>query len=94
MIIALIIVSALLLLSIAMNVIQLLRQENFQQYINDLEQSNVEYFEFFKTLRSRVHESNYKLRNLDRRGAFESDDEVGFIFSEMKQIIDDLDRSF
>jgi hypothetical protein len=31
---------------------------------------------------------------LDRRGAFESDDEIGFFFKELKKIVDDISKNF
>jgi hypothetical protein len=34
------------------------------------------------------------LKQLDRRGAFESDDEIGFFFKELKKIVDDISKNF
>ena len=35
-----------------------------------------------------------QLKTIDDKGTFESDDEVGFFFSEIKQLGDDLDNLF
>ena len=89
-----IIISVLLLISIVINVIQLRRQESYEDYIKELEQSNLDYYNFFKALKIRMSESNSKLRTIDRIGSFEADDEVGFIFKELRDIVDILHRSF
>ena len=34
------------------------------------------------------------LKQLDRKGAFESDDEVGYFFKELKQIVEDISVFF
>ena len=94
MLVGLIIVSVLLAVAISIIIMQLIRQEKLEEYISELESSNTEYNTFFKTLRTRISDSNSALKAVDRRGAFQSDDEVGFVFSEMRRIIDDLDRSF
>jgi hypothetical protein len=41
-------------------------------------------------VRRRVLSQQSYLKQLDRRGAFESDDEVGVIFKEIKKIINDI----
>ena len=41
-----------------------------------------------------IAESNSKIKQLDRLGSFESDDETGFIFQEMKEIFDSLNKGF
>jgi len=94
MLVGLIIVSVLLAVAISIIIMQLIRQEKLEEYVQDLEDSNTEYYTFFKTLRARIGDSNAALRAVDRRGAFQSDDEVGFIFAEMRRIIEELDRSF
>ena len=41
-----------------------------------------------------IGESNSKLKQIDRLGSFEADDETGFAFKELKDIYDDLNRGF
>jgi hypothetical protein len=40
----------------------------------------------------KVRDSLKKMKETDLRGAFESDDEVGAVFKDMKQIIEDLEK--
>ena len=70
------------------------KQEALESYIEELENSNTEYYQFFTTLKSRINESNSKLKQIDRMGSFEADDETGFIFSELRDIVDDLNKGF
>jgi len=40
------------------------------------------------------NESYSRMRQIDRLGSFESDDEIGFIFEDIKLIIEELNRKF
>ena len=94
MITTIIILSVLLTVSIAVNINQLRKQESQSDYINDLENSNTEYYNFFQKLKTQIGQSNSKLKQIDRVGSFEADDETGFAFKELKDIYDDLNRGF
>ena len=94
MITTIIILSVFLTASIAVNINQLRKQESQSDYIEDLENSNTEYYNFFQKLKTQIGESNSKLKQIDRIGLFESDDETGFAFKELKDIYDDLNRGF
>ena len=94
MITTIIILSVLLTVSIAVNINQLRKQESQSDYINDLENSNTEYYNFFQKLKTQIGQSNSKLKQIDRLGSFEADDETGFAFKELKDIYDDLNRGF
>ena len=89
-----IILAVFLLASIFVNINQLRKQESQSDYIEELENSNTEYYTFFQKLKSQISESNSKLKQIDRLGSFESDDETGFAFKELKNIYDDLHRGF
>lgn len=45
-------------------------------------------------MRNRVLEMNSRIRAIDKRGSFESDDEVGFFFKDLKEIQDRLNILF
>ena len=45
-------------------------------------------------MRNRVLEMNNQVRAIDRRGTFESDDEVGFFFKDMNEILARLNVLF
>ena len=94
MITTIVILSVLLTVSIAVNINQLRKQESQSDYIEELENSNTEYYTFFQRLKTQIGESNSKLKQIDRLGSFEADDETGFAFRELKDIYDDLNRGF
>jgi hypothetical protein len=94
MVTTIVILSIVLAISLFVNLNQLRKQEAVSEYIDELESSNTEYFTFFSSLKTRVGESNSKLKQLDRLGSFEADDETGFIFAEMKDIFDSLNKGF
>ena len=41
-----------------------------------------------------INEANEKMKQADLRGSFESDDEVGTVFTELKGIVTDLNDKF
>lgn len=88
------ILSVILTISILINFNQMRKQEALEGYIEELENSNTEYYQFFTTLKSRINESNSKLKQIDRLGSFEADDETGFVFTELRDIIEDLNKGF
>jgi|TARA_R110000787_G_scaffold34802_1_gene89860 hypothetical protein len=94
MVTTIVILSIVLAISLFVNLNQLRKQEAVSEYVDELESSNTEYFTFFSSLKTRVGESNSKLKQLDRLGSFEADDETGFIFEEMKDIFDSLNKGF
>ena len=94
MITTIIILSVLLTASVAVNINQLRKQESQSDYIDELENSNTEYYTFFQKLKTQIGESNSKLKQIDRLGSFEADDETGFAFKELRDIYDDLNRGF
>ena len=94
MITTIVILSILLTASMAVNINQLRKQESQSDYIEELENSNTEYYTFFQRLKTQIGQSNSKLKQIDRLGSFEADDETGFAFKELKDIYDDLNRGF
>lgn len=55
-----------------------------------LESVAKENVEFIFAIRTRVLSQQSYLRQLDRIGSFESDDEVGVFFKELKKIVNDI----
>ena len=92
--ITIIIISVILLISLLINFNQMRKQEDLESYIEELENSNTEYYTFFQRLKTQIGESNSKLKQIDRLGSFESDDETGFAFQELKNIYEDLNKGF
>lgn len=89
-----IVLSIVLAISLFVNINQLRKQESQSDYIEELENSNTEYYTFFQRLKTQIGESNSKLKQIDRLGSFESDDETGFAFKELKDIYEDLNKGF
>ena len=92
MITAIIILSVTLAISLFVNVNQLRKQEDQSDYIEDLEKSNVAYYDFLEQLKQKLNQANSEIRNADRMGAFESSDEVGTSFKIIKEVMEDLNR--
>ena len=89
-----IILSVVLTISLFVNINQLRKQERLSDYIDELENSNTEYYNFFTRLKTRVGEGNSRLKQIDRLGSFEADDETGFAFKELRDVYDELNRGF
>ena len=89
---AIIILSVVLAISIFVNINQLRKQEDQSDYIEDLENSNTNYYNFLEQLKTKVNSANSEIRNADRLGAFEASDEVGTSFTLIKEVMDDLNR--
>jgi hypothetical protein len=94
MIITIIVLSVVLTISLFVNINQLRKQESLSEYVEELEASNTEYYTFFQSLKTKIGQSNSKLKQIDRLGSFEADDETGFAFTELKDIYDELNRGF
>ena len=87
----------LFILTISASIVcrNLLRKlESAEEYIEDLEKSNIQYEQFFQELK-RISMSSYsEIRQIDRIGSFESDDETGIIFKNIKDIVMKLNEQF
>ena len=94
MITTIVILSVILLASMFVNINQLKKQEAQSDYIEELENSNTEYYNFFQQLKTKVGEANSQIRNADRLGAFEASDEVGTSFQIIREVMDDLNKGF
>ena len=92
MITTIIVLSVILLVSLLVNINQLRKQEAQADYIEDLETSNTDYYNFIQSLKNKITEANSEIRNADRLGAFESSDEVGTSFKIIKEVMEDLNR--
>jgi hypothetical protein len=65
-----------------------------EDYIEDLENSNTDFYTFFNELKTQVGKSNSHMKQIDRLGSFESDDETGFVFKELKDIVEKINQRF
>ena len=90
--ITIIILSVTLAISIFVNINQLRKQEAQSEYIDDLENSNTNYYTHFDQLKTKLTQANSEIRNIDRLGAFEASDEVGSAFRVIKEVLEDLNK--
>ncbi len=58
--------------------------------INTLSLQNEQLFEFLTELQNRAAQSYLEIKKVDKRGSFESDDEVGFVFNYLKSNVIDI----
>ena len=85
--ITIIILSVILGISLFVNINQLRKQESQAEYIDDLENSNTNFYTHFEQLKQKLSEANSEIRNIDRLGAFESSDEVGTAFRVIRDVL-------
>lgn len=92
MIIAISILSVLLIIAVFV-IFNLLRKvETLETYVEELEMSNQSYNNFYAELKQHIGNAYSYIRNLDRLGSFESDDETGTVFNEIKAVLDMLNK--
>lgn len=87
------VVSVIFIILLIVKIYGLLQRiEHFEDYTKELEESNLEYETWFKSFSTRINESYSYIRQIDKIGSFESDDETGRIFKVLKTIIEDLKK--
>ena len=72
-----------LLLYIIRNLI--IKNEKYEDVVQDQVQ-------YLQNISNAVYEGQKHLKNLDERGVFQSDDEVGYFFEQLKYVQDELNR--
>ena len=82
-IIALLVVVSGILLYIVRNL--LIKNENYEDVVQDQVQ-------YLQNISNALGEGQKHLKNLDEKGVFQSDDEVGYFFEQMKYVQDELNR--
>jgi type II secretory pathway pseudopilin PulG len=63
----------------------LLKNEKYEDIVRDQTQ-------YLQNISNAIGEGQKHLNNLDERGVFQSDDEVGYFFEQMKYVQDELNR--
>jgi hypothetical protein len=64
--------------------------EQLEQMAEESVDALLENQKFLTELRNRIRSQQSYLRQLDRIGSFEADDETGYFFKEMKDIMNDI----
>lgn len=57
-----------------------------------LEKKLIEYESYVDSLSSTIEQSSLELHELDKTGMFEADDEIGFVFTDIKNIYKNLNQ--
>ena len=63
----------------------ILKNEKYEDIVRDQTQ-------YLQNISNAVGEGQKHLQNLDEKGVFQSDDEVGYFFQQMKYVQDELNR--
>ena len=65
---------------------------NLMVKVEKYEDVTVDQTQYLQNISNIIGESNKHLQNLDEKGVFQSDDEVGEFFNQMKAVQDELNR--
>ena len=90
MLVSIIVISILLLVSIYVNINLTKKYEDLEILAENSVETLLENEKFLTELKNRVLSQQSYLRQLDRIGSFEADDETGYFFKEMKDIVSDI----
>jgi competence protein ComGC len=90
MLITIVVLSISLAVSIFVNVNLTKKFEKLDEMAQESVDTLLENEKFLTELRNRIRSQQSYLRQLDRIGSFESDDETGYFFKEMKDIMNDI----
>lgn len=64
--------------------------KEYTSTIAELDSENEELLQFISEIQSRSAENYLKIQQVDKRGSFSSDDEVGFVFTFLKETVADI----
>ncbi len=92
MIISIILLVTLLGVSIYINYNLLKRNESLEETYEELANEYEDLLGKMIRFEQVINNANKKLKDIDHRGSFESDDEVGFFFKELKGIQEDINN--
>jgi hypothetical protein len=92
MILTIILLVILLGISIYINVNLLKRNEQMEEAQDLIANDYEELYNKMLLFEAVIDDANKKLKEIDYKGSFESDDEVGFFFKELKNIQDDINK--
>ena len=90
MVITIVVLSISLVISIYVNVNLTQKFDKLDELAQESVDTLIENEKFLTELRNRIRSQQSYLRQLDRIGSFEADDETGYFFKEMKDIMNDI----
>lgn len=94
MMITIIVLTICLGISIFVNINLTRKFDQLDEMAQDSVDALLENEKFLTELRNRIRSQQSYLRQLDRIGSFEADDETGYFFKEMKDIVNDISVYF
>ena len=94
MTIVIVVLSILLIASIYVNINLTKKYEKLDDMAQESVGVLIENEKFLTSLKNRLLSQQSYLRQLDRIGAFEADDETGYFFKELKSIVNDISLYF
>ena len=94
MMITIIVLTICLGISIFVNINLTRKFDQLDEMAQDSVDTLLENEKFLTELRNRIRSQQSYLRQLDRIGSFEADDETGYFFKEMKDIVNDISVYF
>lgn len=94
MVITIVILSILLIVSIYVNINLTKKYEKLEEMTEDSVDILLKNEQFLTSLKNRLLSQQSYLKNLDRIGAFEADDETGYFFKELKSVVNDISNYF
>lgn len=92
MILSIILLILLLGISIYFNINLLKKNETLEEAQEIIANDYEELYNKIVQLQIVMEKSNQKLKDIDHKGSFASDDEVGFFFKQIKEIQDDIEN--
>lgn len=82
---------SLIIVSILL-VIALIAIRNLLVKVEKYEDVVLDQTKYLQNISNIITESNRHLKNLDEKGIFQGDDEVGYFFEQMKSVQEELDK--
>lgn len=82
----------IVLLVILLGITTYLAYINYTKYNRAVKYAEA-YVQFISAVYIKILEINYKMKEIDHRGSFQADDEVGYTFNALKECTDDI-RNF
>jgi type II secretory pathway pseudopilin PulG len=75
-----------------LSVVLLIALRNLLVKVEKYEDITVDQTKYLQNISDLIKDSQKHLQSLDERGVFQSDDEVGYFFEQMKSVQKELDR--
>ena len=75
-----------------LSVVLLIALRNLLVKVEKYEDITVDQTNYLQNISDLIKDSQKHLQSLDERGVFQSDDEVGYFFEQMKEVQKELDR--